>query len=66
MIKAASLKKTPEQIRAATDKLISEHEANVQRWLIVHHPNAATVNMRSSEREENLGAPMSSQKKLAV
>jgi hypothetical protein len=61
MLKDASAKKTPEQIRATTIKLINAHEANFQGWLSAHHPNAAIAINRQSFSEPNSAAQSSSQ-----
>jgi hypothetical protein len=40
--------KTPQEIRASTDKLISQHRASVQGWLSVHYPGVLTGADRKS------------------
>jgi hypothetical protein len=42
MKKTQSAAKTPQEIRASTDKLISQHRASVQGWLSAHYPGVLT------------------------
>jgi hypothetical protein len=42
MKKTQSAAKTPQEIRACTEKLISQHRASVQGWLSAHYPGVST------------------------
>jgi hypothetical protein len=49
MSKTSPAKKTSEQIRAETDKLINDHHAGIQGWLLVHHPARLSASVSESQ-----------------
>ncbi|WP_024880909.1 hypothetical protein [Methylosinus sp. LW3] len=54
MAKTQSTAKTPQQIRAGTEKLINRHRASVQGWLSAHHPGV-TIGDRNSTSTSQAG-----------
>lgn len=59
MTKTHSAAKTPQEIRAGTEKLINQHRASVQGWLSAHHPGVlagADRNLKTAPTVGELGA----------
>ncbi|HEY8162374.1 MAG TPA: hypothetical protein VIF34_08925 [Methylocystis sp.] len=58
MTKTHSAAKTPQEIRAGTERLINQHRASVQGWLSAHHPGVlagSDRNLKTAPTVEGLG-----------
>jgi hypothetical protein len=50
------IRKTPQEIRAAAEKLIARHDANFDRWLEIRQAAIGTRNSKPSQQQQKIRA----------